>query len=193
MDLITEIKAMAELFGKELSPAAATMYVKMLSLFDQSAVFAALEKCRNELGRFPVPAEVISRIDDGRPSIEEAWAMVPRKESDSVYWTDEMREAFFAVAAPIIDSDEYGARKAFEGKYRSIVTDNRMAGRKPSWEFSPGFDKNHRVTVLREALEKKRISFESAKRIAPEIEHIPNAEGLKITSDIMRAIEAKHE
>ena len=66
---------------------------------DQPAVLKALTRCRREVKGMLTIQDVVSRIDDGRLGVEEAWAMMPFSESQSVVWTEEMAQAFERIAA----------------------------------------------------------------------------------------------
>src|SRR5580692_1153047 len=93
-EIIQIVKATGEIYGRTVSDAAATMFLVDLAGFNSEEIKAALAKCRKELKTFPSVADVISRIDDGRPGIEEAWALVPKDEEGSVVWSDEIAEAY---------------------------------------------------------------------------------------------------
>lgn len=93
-ELLKAIAVTAELTQTELSIDAARMMAIDLSQYDEQQVMKALEKCRKGLKSKLTVEAVISRIDDGRPGPEEAWAMIPKSEFSSVVWTAEMAEAF---------------------------------------------------------------------------------------------------
>ena len=101
-ELIQAIAVTAELCGRSFSPEAAAVFVDDLSGFDEQALLGALRRCRREVRGLLTVQDVVSRIDDGRPGPDEAWAQIPRDEAASVVWTDEMAEAF--GAPPIASS-----------------------------------------------------------------------------------------
>lgn len=118
----------------------------------------------------PRPANITSILNalrpDGRPSSDEAWAMVPRDEAASVVMTDEIAEAF-GVAKPLLDArDQIAARMAFKAAYERIVESNRNAGIKPRWFPSLGHDKAGRDLVISEAVRLGRLGAEHAKSLA---------------------------
>ena len=164
------IKAMGvtlELTGTQLSDVAVKVILNDLSALPEPQVLGALKRCVRELkGRLTL-ADILQRLDDGRPGPEEAWAMLPKDETATVVWTLEMREAS-AVAWPLIVAGELvQARMAFLEKYRSLVQQARD-GRKPvEWEVSLGHDKDGRELVLLDAVEKGRISAEGAMALLP--------------------------
>jgi hypothetical protein len=170
IDLIQAIAATAELCGTNLSEAAAGMLLGDLSEYDERGVLVALTKCRKELkGRLTL-AEIISRIDDGRPGAEEAWSMLPRDEATTVVWTDEMNQAWGAVQNLISDGEVVAARMAFKETYSRIVTEARE-GRQPArWTVSLGHDVPGRKTALLMAVAKRRLTADHACALIPNFE-----------------------
>ena len=96
-NLLKAIAVTAELTDTDLSEAAARVMAEDLAMYPEKQVLGALIKCRRELkGRLRI-SDVIERLDDGRPGPEEAWAIIPRSESDSVVWNRDMAEALGVV------------------------------------------------------------------------------------------------
>lgn len=188
--LITTLKAMSEIYGKELTPAAAQMILEDLKGFPTFEILKALSKCRKELSRFPTISDIISRIDDGRPGVEEAWGMIPKDEYSSVIWTEEMAIAYSA-AAPLIQQDHIAARLAFKEKYEKLITEAKANGSRAKWSASFGFDRNHRETVVFEAISKNRISVSDARKILPELEMSPKFAVLEDKQERTISIEKK--
>lgn len=131
-------------------------------------------------GKFaPKPADILEIIDrmrpDGRPGVEEAWAMIPKDEHGSAMMTEEMAEAY-GIAAPLLtDGETTAARMAFKEAYARIVEKNKLAGISPKWFPSLGRDPAMRVTVLQEAVRVGRIGAEHAERILPpDILNLPD-------------------
>ena len=88
--LIEAVAVALELTGTVLSEAAVRVMADDLSRYPEYQVLVALTRCRRECkGRMTI-SDVLSRLDDGRPGVEEAWAMAPKGESDTCVWTDEM-------------------------------------------------------------------------------------------------------
>jgi hypothetical protein len=117
----------------------------------------------------PRPAHILAILDvlqpDGRPSADEAWAMIPKDEAKSVVWTDEMAEAM-GIAQPLINQgDNIAARMAFKSAYERIVESNRASGIKPKWLASLGQDKAGRDPVLEEAVRLGRLDAEHVKTL----------------------------
>lgn len=181
MNLIEEIKATAEIYGKQMSEMAAILLIGELKAFPESAVQFALGKCRKELRTFPTLADIISRIDDGRPGPEEAWAMIPKDEYSSVVWTEEMAEAF-GVARGMIETDEIAARMAFRETYSKLLAASRSAGVPVKWTPSFGVDKESRAAAVELAVQKNRISQGHAANLLPDLQpqvQISQSEGVK--------------
>lgn len=165
------IEVMAEVYGRNLSPAAAIMIAQDLSDYDPNAVLAALQACRKELGRFPTVSDIISRVEakDGRPGVEAAWAMIPLDERSSVVWTPEMATAY-GLAAPLMGSDAIAARMAFKEQYLAEVKISREQKRPVKWSLSGGYDKESRKAAIQLAIDAGRITPSEAARIMPELE-----------------------
>ena len=157
MSLQDQIIATAELCGAPLSKPAMSMLALDLDIYPPESVSAALRRCRMEHKGRLTAESVISRIDDGRPGPEEAWAMIPRDESASVVWTDEMAAAY-GVAYPLISEGEHIAgRMAFLEHYRAAVSKARLDGVRVNWVPSLGFDQVGRARALQDAADKGRI------------------------------------
>lgn len=166
-NLIEALAVTAELLGTQLSGGAKRVMLMDLDAYPESAVILALGKCRRELkGRLTI-AEIVARIDDGRPGAEEAWAMIPRDEDATAVWTEEMVAAW-AVARQMINAgEEIPARMAFKEKYLALVADARNSGRGVVWSVSLGQDANERETALSAAVSAGRISAPHAAKLLP--------------------------
>jgi len=155
--LLEAIAVTAELTQTVLSKAAAKVMADDLANYPEPQVLAALTRCRRELkGRLTI-ADVLTRLDDGRPGPEEAWAMLPRDEATTVVWTEEMATAM-GVAQPLLDKGEdIPARMAFKEAYTKLVQEARDARRPVKWTASLGHDPRGREQVLTEAVERGRL------------------------------------
>ncbi len=167
-ELLKAIAATAELFGKSYTPAAAALFAQDLDGFDERAVLSALTRCRKELDGKPFNVSaVISRIDDGRPGVEQAWAMLPHDEDSSTVWSEEMAQAW-GIALPLLnDGDRIGARMAFKEAYTKQVADARDRKESPKWTVSFGRDAGGRQTALVEAVRHNRLSLDHAVKLLP--------------------------
>jgi hypothetical protein len=145
--------------NKVISGGAKGMFFAALAAYPMATVRAALgAHCAR--GKFPPrPGDVIDIIEasaanDGRPGVEEAWAiaLTSRDESDTVVWTAECAEAF-AICRPILNlDDEVGARMAFKEAYARIVGQARAAHRPAAWSASIGWDSGKRDGALSRAV-----------------------------------------
>ncbi|MBK3333528.1 hypothetical protein [Burkholderia pseudomallei] len=167
--VLEAIAVTAELCGKVFSPAAARQFAADLSPYPESQVLCALERCRREVKGVLSLADVIARLDDGRPSADEAWAMMPRDESQSVVWTDEMAVAW-GLALPLLAAGEpISARVAFRDCYTRVVTLARAERRAAQWRLSPGRDPDGRRTAITDAVDKGRLTPEHAMAMLPVV------------------------
>lgn len=165
--LIDMIAITAQISSTNLTPEAAMVMVEDLEDYSFSQVMDALKRCRRTLKGPLTPQAIISRIDDGRPGPEEAWAMIPKNEGTSVVWTEEMAEAFGVVNDLIIAGEEVQARMAFLEVYRDRVDQARMNRIAVKWIPSLGHDPYGRDHVLLDAVEKGRITAKYAITLLP--------------------------
>jgi hypothetical protein len=166
-DVIKALTVTLEVTSTDMSKAAAMVMLSDLSGFPELQVLGALKRCRYEVkGRLSL-ADIISRIDDGRPGPEEAWSMIPKDEAASAFWTTEMREAYGVAHALIASGDNVQARMAFLERYRNLMQLARDGRLPVQWEFSPGTDKAGRELVLLDAKDKGRISAQAVMGLLP--------------------------
>jgi hypothetical protein len=167
--LLQAVAVTAELCGRVFTPAAAKVFVDDLSAYPEHQVLGALRRCRREVKGVLSVQDVVSRLDDGRLGAEEAWAMLPKSEAESVVWSSEMAEAS-RISQPLLDDgDRIGARMAFKQAYDRLVAAARDAGRPADWQVSLGHDPHGRQQALREAVERGRLSLAHAQAVAPEL------------------------
>lgn len=164
-NLVKAVIATAQVMGTDLAEDAARMFCNDLSEYQEPLVLQALTRCRREVKGKLTLAEVVARIDDGRPGPNEAWAMLPRSEQQTVVWTDEMRVA--AQAADPLEGDQVAARMAFIEAYNRELTIARAERKPVQWTASLGWDKAGREPVIREAVEKGRLSVAQARKCLP--------------------------
>ena len=150
--------------GEAPEPDVLRIWWGSLQIHDIDTVSAAFSQYAMRGKYQPKPADILEIIDrikpDGRVGADEAWAMIPRDESESAVMTQEMRSAL-AVAQNLLDEgDKIGARMAFKDAYNRVVAQNKAAGIAPEWQVSLGWDVGGRETVIREALRLGRLSTE---------------------------------
>lgn len=153
--------------GRPPSEAVAMTMVRALGGYPSDKLSVALDRCMSEVKGHLSMSDIISRIDDGRPGPEEAWGMVPKSEDDSVLWTKEMENAFYACYDRLKDGDLVAARMAFIEKYKKDVAGAKSSGNHPKWSFSAGHCKLGRTAVLQNAHERKLLKSEYILRQLP--------------------------
>ncbi len=171
--VLQAIAVTMEVTGTELSAAAAKVFAADLAPYPEAQILAALERVRKEVrGRMTV-ADVISRIDDGRPTADEAWAMIPTTEAESCVWTFEMATAFGLACKLMTTRDSTAARMAFRATYEREVKVAREHALPVRWFPSLGSDATLRAAVLEDAVAKGRMSAAHAAKLLPDLELSP--------------------
>lgn len=162
--VIQALAVTAEITGTQLSEAAARVFAADLARYPEMQILVALQRCRREVrGRLTV-ADVVGRLDDGRPTPDEAWAMIPQDERQSVVWTDEMARAW-GIANEL--EDRIAARMAFLSAYRRLVQEARDSARAVKWTPSLGHDVVGRERAIEDAVAQGRISANQAALLLP--------------------------
>lgn len=169
-------------YGREASKEAMRIAWAALGQFSISQVRAAYTSHLVRSKYMPTPAEIIAAIHDStpamqRPGADEAWAMMPRDESDSVVWTTEMASAW-AVASNLVNPltverpDWVAARMAFKDAYNRAVDNARAVGAPVRWEVCRGTRTDNLEDVLTEAMRLKRISQEDAAPFLAQLDYV---------------------
>lgn len=167
IELIKAVAVTAELCGRTFSETAAGVFCADLTPYPLSDVLNALQRCRKEVRGVLTTQDVISRIDDGRPGVEEAWASIPADESVTVIWTAEAQDAY-AVCAPVLATgDRVAARMAFKEVYQRLLLTARDAGGPIKWAISLGHDVEQRKRVLAAGVVAFQVSAEQAYELCP--------------------------
>jgi hypothetical protein len=181
--LIAEVVATAEVCGTQLSEIAAELMLQELEAFPDHKVRGALSRCRRELKGRMTLSEIVSRIDDGRPGADEAWAMLPWDERVTAVLPSEAMEAQGLVSPSYYAGDKQGARFAFREAYTRLVTEARTAGRPAQWQISLGWDVDGRAPAIAEAVKLGRLAIE---QVPTPVRHLLPAkaetEGQKLLS-----------
>lgn len=166
--LLEAVTVTAELIGAELSTPARVAMAEDLALYPEKAVMQALLRCRREVkGNKLTMADIMSRLDDGRPGAEEAWALYPKDEYGSAAVTSEMQLAMAAAWPLVQDGDNIGGRMAFKERYTQIIAENRANNVPVKWEVSLGQDPGGREAALVDACQRKRIGVDHAMSLLP--------------------------
>lgn len=159
-----QLTILTEAFGEAITEQRQEIYCAGLADLPQSKLQVAFRRARYELRFFPKLAELRElagaspdNANDGRPGVEEAWALCPKSEEISAVWTEEMADAFEVARKLLNDGDEIAARMAFKEKYSTLLASARFEGKPVRWSVSLGWDKNDRVRALTEAVQKNQI------------------------------------
>ena len=166
-ELVATLFATAEMCGGvKLSEAAGALFMRDLAAYPETSVLLSLARCRREVkGRLTL-ADIVERIDDGRPSADEAWAQVgTADESKTIVTTEEAMQALADVRRLLCEEDDtQAARMAFRASYTRIVQRNKDDRTPVRWTASLGHDRGGRAPALAEAVERGRITLEYAER-----------------------------
>ena len=184
--LLEAIAVTCELTSTNLRESAIRVMVDNLSEYPETQVLGALRKCCRELRGKLTLADILSRIEDGRPGVEEAWAMLSTvlgNEQGSIVWTEEMREAY-GVVAPLAD-DPIAARMAFKERYSALVSKARDRHEQVKWSASLGYDQSQREAVVQEAVDRKRLMQEQAFKLCPFLPPV-SGETMKLLDEQMK-------
>lgn len=177
-----------ELTDTDMTDAAKRVMVQDLAKFDAGLVEGALTRCRRELtGRLTLQA-ILTRLDDGRPGPEEAWATVQVGEGDTLVWTDEMAEAWGTASGLLAAGERVAARMAFKERYEQLVVDARLRGSPPRWTVSLGHDPAGREGALMQAVQAGRLPAEHAAKLLPAGE--PRDRLLKLAHEAAAMLES---
>lgn len=182
--LAEAVAVTAELCGRTFSEAAARVFLADLAAYPEPAVLRALVRCRREVRGMLTLADVVQRLDDGRPGSDEAWAMIPQDEAGSVVWSDEMAQAW-GIAAPLLP-DRVAARMAFREAYVRAVALARDRAIPVRWTPSLGHDPRSREAAVVAAIEAGRLSADDAAEFLPAPKISP--EVLRISENCISAI-----
>ena len=176
MNLIEKLTATAYAMGQQMNPEGIALMAEDLSAYDSNDVDRALRKMRKKRVRFSVGAiEEYLQAEDGRPSVDVAWATMPKDESETAVVTQEMLGAWAVAWEQYCGKDTVGAQISFKREYQRLVDENRENGAATDWTASLGHDKDGRDSVLIEAAVdgrllvsyvKSRIDCDSYKALA---------------------------
>ena len=182
-------KAAWELHGRTVTTGMLQIAFQALMQFEIDEVKAALTKhIRDpERGQFPPkPADIIAMMQghDGRPSPDEAWAICPQSELQTVVWTSDIKQAY-QVALPLIEAgDRVAARMAFIDAYRREVKQSRECGDPVQWEISLGHDRQGREPALQVAIAQGRITHDEVLKLLPEFGQVQQENNRLLTGPV---------
>lgn len=184
--LIKTIGAVAEVMGHDLSAGAVHLMATELEQYNELMVLEALRRCARECRHRLTLADIISRIDDGRPGAEAAWAMLPKDEAETAVWTEEAATAY-GVAAPLIEiGDLVAARMAFKESYAKQITQAQTNNVPVKWRVSLGHDPGGREGPVRAAIISGKLSYAAGVNLLPHL--YADAELMAIDHEKMGAL-----
>lgn len=168
-DVAQALVVAAEVLGHEMSPVAARVMAQELSRFEPEEISRALRRCIRECrGRLTL-VDVTERLPGQHIGGNEAWALCPHDESETVVWSDEIAAAFGAVRPMLARGDAIGARMSFLEAYKRRVAEAQTVGRRPNWTPSFGHDLTKRALPLLAAAEMGRLSSDYVARVLPRV------------------------
>jgi hypothetical protein len=138
--------------------------------YELDAVKAALRHHSKHSRFAPTPHDIVSLLDSGnrRLSADEAWAMMPRDESETLVWTEEMAAAYDIAYGLIMEGDRIAARMAFKAAYERFCEEAGRVARPVRWKVSIGYDKAKIEPVLQKAVQMNLITHHQAAAYLPE-------------------------
>jgi hypothetical protein len=156
-----------EQVGKPITPGAIELAFEALRDHELIDIRRALTVHMRDpqRGRFaPTVADVVAATaafdaSAAWPTPDEAWAICVRTydEADTAVVFDEIMQAR-EIAQPVMDlGDEVGARMAFRDAYGRIVGAAKLAGSKPRWWVTQGYNRELRDMRIAEAIRVGRL------------------------------------
>lgn len=208
--LMELIKSVYIAYGKEVNDKQLSNWIRILNPFPIDRIEMVLKEYMMTERFAPEPVHILQRCSkkDGRPLPAEAWAkaLPAASETETVVWTSEMSEAFFACRDILSSGDKYGARNAFEAIYTEKVNEARAAGKPVVWSVSLGTDMRSREIAICDATANGILSIERGasllgvsvdeiKRInmnvKPELLEIENAESKRKIQLLLNGLKRK--
>lgn len=180
--LLEAIGVACELTSTSLSEGAISVMAEECKKYPEAQVLGAIRKCCKQVKSRLTLADILTRLEDGRPGPEEAWATITlamTNESRTIVWCEEMREAF-GVANSLSD-DPVAARMAFKEHYTLLVDKAREEGVQPQWCASLGTDKADRERAIVDGLKQGRLTAQYAQRMLP---HSDNPDTVKLLEQL---------
>ena len=185
-----------ELTNTQLSQAAVRVMADDLAQYSESQVMGALTRCRREIRAHLTIADIVARLDDGRPGPEEAWAICAptlNDEGPTVVRTAEMDHAFGVALG--CAHDKVAARMAFLESYRAQCMLARAEHVPVRWQPSLGWDKHGREGPLLQAAVDGKLASDHVRALLPYIDSAidPTAKKLleKLDTKLIKKPETK--
>jgi hypothetical protein len=158
MNQVIEMLAIQfEMKEQSASERVITYMVKQLDPYGFEPVMKALDKLGKESAYKINLAEVIKRIDDGRPSAQIAWAQCPKNEEDSALLTEEQNKALCSVSHLLYTNDPIPARMAFIEKYNELIDESRASAEPVKYVLANGSYKQGRIDAVKIGVEEGKL------------------------------------
>ena len=160
-----------EIYGAKITPASILIWTNLMNNYPFSSVKDALLNHVQHSSFAPKPADMINFIkeQDGRPSADVAWSMIPRNESVSAVLSQDMLTAMGAAQPLLDEGDQVAARMAFKESYNNLINEARNNSIPVEWFPSLGDDKYGRESVIKEAVRLGRINENHGRKLLPQI------------------------
>ncbi len=178
------LTATMDAYGKECKPNTVDFWLSLLEAIPFNEIMAAFKEYLKDPAKAPFPpkpGDIIGIIQskDGRPGVEEAWALIPKTDAATVCWTDEMAAAW-GIAEPLMEiGNETAARMTFKEVYAKHLKVARSAGTPTQWSASLGEDAVGRAAAVIAARDAGRIpdAYAATLMDAPAVSQAPRLSG----------------
>jgi hypothetical protein len=174
--IIQALAVSYEIMGQTMSETALEVMAKKLNKYPERAVLRAIDKAISEVN-YLKPADIISRIDDGRPSPEKAWQEVQHlTEDDAKVLTTEQNQAFCMVSTSLIDGDTSAritAKQTFISEYKKLCEESRDAGQPVQYYLARAnrdYEGAKALEAVTHAVSENKIPQVEAARLLPQYE-----------------------
>lgn len=159
---VKTLAVVCEVTQTSFSESAQKLIVSQLQNYPCRQVLKALERCAAECRYRLTLADILTRLDDGRPGAEEAWGAFPKTEDEAGVVTEEMSTAWGAASHLVAMGDKVGARMAFKEVYEREVRFARASSKPAVWRVSPGSSRSSTEAAAVEGLRRGLLSRDSA-------------------------------
>lgn len=148
------------------------MWWSALHDFPDGSVTAAVERHIKTVTFRPRLADIVKLCEAQQDGLwlgaDEAWALVPKSESESAMITEEIAQALGAAQSLLDAGEPTAARMAFKDAYNRLVEQARIAGRRPRFFPSFGEDKHGHAAMLAMAVQRGQVTSQQAIEWKPE-------------------------